>query len=76
MPESHVVVVGLSFADGAAPTSCAYEMFRGTERECQGVISRMAVTSCDVRQIRQAIFSIDTIANWERYGGSATSAVC
>jgi hypothetical protein len=63
--ETHVVTVGLEFADNRVPQGFTCEVIRGTERECKAILGRMAAVSHDHRPVAQAYITCGTIEEWE-----------
>lgn len=65
--ESHVVTVGMDFADGKAPWRMIYEVFRGDHRECLNVTAHMPEVSHDQRTIQFSWVGYSTIDAWEDF---------
>ena len=75
MIETHVVTVGLEFADGRQPPGFTCEVIRGTEDECKRILGRMASVSHDHRPVLQACITCGTIEEWERYVQGSDAAL-
>jgi len=65
--DTHVITIGLEFADGQLPPAFTCELFRGAEEECRELKTRISATSCDTRRVANAYVNCGTIAEWEHF---------